>query len=195
LNNFFSSTDIPTLFLDRAFNVRRFTPAMTGLIKLIPSDAGRSISDISIAGLGADLLADARAVLDRSSPLSREIPMDGAWYIRSTLPYKTGRNRIDGVVITFVDITGRKEIELELQKRQIELDSRFNSSKRSAEELKTINEELFRFNRVAVDRELRMIELKGEVNELNNLAGQKPRYNLDFAENLTDIPSTLKGIK
>ncbi len=298
LNNFFSSADIPTLFLDQAFNVRRFTPAMTGLINLIPSDVGRSISDMSIARLGLDLLADARAVFDRSSPMSREIPVDGAWYIRSTLPYKTGRNRIEGVVITFVNITGRKEIELELQKRQIELDSLFNNSnaglvlfdaqppytviahnkyyqelfvepfrtkgmvgrnifeyspevktrgvaaifdevvktkkavdlpdfpydshppakswfnwhlspiihdgkvvalasisinntdkhmadeeiKRSAEELKTINEELTRFNRAAVGRELRMVELKREVNELNKLAGQQPRYNLDFAE-------------
>jgi PAS domain S-box-containing protein len=114
LNNFLSSSKIPTLFLDRAFNVRRFTPAMIGLIKLIPSDVGRPIGDMSISRLGADLLSDAQTALDKLSPVSREVAIDKAWYVRSALPYMTSDNRIEGVVITFVDITGRKKDEEKL---------------------------------------------------------------------------------
>jgi two-component system CheB/CheR fusion protein len=111
LKNIFSSTDIPTLFLDRQFNVRRFSPAMTKLAPIVPSDIGRPLGDISIAHLGDDLLADARTVLDRAVPVTGEISIDSAWCVRRTLPYRTSNNRIEGAVITFTDITNRKAAE------------------------------------------------------------------------------------
>jgi two-component system CheB/CheR fusion protein len=111
LNNFLASTSIPTVFLDHQFKVKRFTPAMSRLLKLIPSDVGRPIIDMSQESLGPDLIADSEAVLDRLSPIKREIAINGCWYIRATLPYRTSDNRIEGVVITYSDITDIKEAE------------------------------------------------------------------------------------
>ncbi|MEW6584917.1 MAG: chemotaxis protein CheB, partial [Nitrospirota bacterium] len=111
LNNFLASTSIPTVFLDHQFRVKRFTPAMSRLLKLIPSDVGRPIIDMSQEGLGPDLIADAEAVLDQLSPIKREMAINGSWYIRATLPYRTSDNRIEGVVITYSDITEMKQAE------------------------------------------------------------------------------------
>ena len=64
LNNFLASTNIPTIFLDDRFRVKRYTPAITKLIKLIPSDVGRQIIDMSQELLGPDLITDAQSVLE-----------------------------------------------------------------------------------------------------------------------------------
>lgn len=111
LNNFLASTSIPTVFLDDQFRVKRFTPAMSRLLKLIPPDVGRPIIDMSQESLGPDLIVDAEAVLDRLSPIKRELAINGSWYIRNTLPYRTSDNRIEGVVITYSDITEIKQAE------------------------------------------------------------------------------------
>ena len=111
LNNFLSSTNIPTVFLDHQFRVKRFTPAMSRLIKLIPSDVGRPIIDMSQEGLGPDLIADAQSVLDNLAPVRRELMISGAWYVRAALPYRTSDNRIEGVVIAYNDVTEVKEAE------------------------------------------------------------------------------------
>jgi two-component system, chemotaxis family, CheB/CheR fusion protein len=115
LSNFFSSTNIPTLFLDHEFKVRRFTPAMTRLIKLIPSDIGRPLADMSLEYLGAGALADARTVLANLATIKKEITIGEGFYERSTLPYRTVDNRIEGVVICFIDITERKRAEEKLR--------------------------------------------------------------------------------
>ncbi|MEW6569981.1 MAG: PAS domain S-box protein [Nitrospirota bacterium] len=111
LNNFLASTNIPTIFLDPQFRVKRFTPAVSRLLKLIPSDVGRPIVDLSQESLGPDLIADAESVLDRLVPVTREMTLNSSWYIRATLPYRTSDNRIEGVVITYTDITGIKRAE------------------------------------------------------------------------------------
>ena len=111
LNNFLTSTSIPTIFLDDQFKVKRFTPAMSRLLKLIPSDVGRPIIDMSQESLGPDLIADAEAVLNSLVPMKREIKLNGSWYIRATLPYRTSDNRIEGVVTTYTDITETKRAE------------------------------------------------------------------------------------
>ncbi len=111
LNNFLASTNIPTIFLDHNFRVKRFTPAMAKLIKLIPSDVGRPIIDMSRERLGPDLVADAQAVLDHLTPLRKEITIDGACHVRTVLPYRTADNRIEGVVITYSDVSELKEAE------------------------------------------------------------------------------------
>jgi two-component system CheB/CheR fusion protein len=111
LNNFLASTNIPTVFLDTRFRLKRFTPAMSKLLKLIPSDIGRPILDMSQEGLGSDLISDARSVLDHLSPVKKEIELNGAWYIRTALPYRTTDNHIEGVVITYADITELKQVE------------------------------------------------------------------------------------
>lgn len=111
LSNFLASTNIPTLFLDLQFRVKRFTPAMSRLLKLIPSDLGRSIADMSQEGLGPDLIADAGAVIDHLVPVRKEIEIGGAWYVRSALPYRTADNRIEGAVITYQDVSDLKRAE------------------------------------------------------------------------------------
>ena len=111
LNNFLASANIPTIFLDTHFRVKRFTPAMLKLIKLLPSDAGRPIADMSQENLGPDLTSDARAVIESLVPARQELELGGAWYVRTTLPYRTADNRIEGVVITYNDVTELKKSE------------------------------------------------------------------------------------
>jgi two-component system CheB/CheR fusion protein len=77
LNNFLASTNIPTIFLDHRLRVKRFTPAMARLIKLLPGDVGRPIIDMSKAHLGPDLIADAQSVLDNLTPATRELGASG----------------------------------------------------------------------------------------------------------------------
>ena len=111
LNNFLVSTNIPTIFLDPQFRVKRFTPAMSRIIKLIPADVGRPIIDMSQEHLGPDFIADARTVMDNLVPIRKEIGINGVWYVRTALPYRTSDNRIEGMVITYNDITELKRAE------------------------------------------------------------------------------------
>jgi len=109
LQNVLYSTDVATLFLDTHLNIRFFTPATKSLFSVIPSDVGRPLADLhSLAADGA-LLTDARAVLETLAPVEREIEaQNGAWYSRRVLPYRTQDNGVEGVVITFADVTERR---------------------------------------------------------------------------------------
>ena len=119
LNNFLTSTNIPTIFLDPRFRVKRFTPAMSKLIALIPADVGRSIMDMSRENLGGELIDDARSVLDTLTAVRRELSIGEASYVRTILPYRTGDNRIEGVVVAYVDITERVRAEEELRRSEV----------------------------------------------------------------------------
>jgi len=109
LQNVLYSTDVATLFLDANLKIRFFTPATRSLFSVIPGDVGRPLADLnSLAGDGA-LTADARAVLKSGEPIEREIEApDGLWFVRRILPYRAPDNGVEGVVITFTDITDRK---------------------------------------------------------------------------------------
>jgi two-component system, chemotaxis family, CheB/CheR fusion protein len=110
--NLLSSTNIATVFLDRELKVKRYTPASTRLMSLIPTDTGRHIADILCRFSDETLLDDARLVLADLTPLSREVQADdGRWYIRRITPYRTQDDRIEGVVITFLDVADLKEAE------------------------------------------------------------------------------------
>ncbi|MGB7569848.1 MAG: CheR family methyltransferase, partial [Chitinivibrionales bacterium] len=115
LSNFFVSTDIPTLFLDRDLRIKRFTPAMTRLVNLIDADVGRPFIELAQNNIGPELSADAVEVLGKLSAVTREVECGGTWFIRQALPYRTSDNRIEGVVVTFVDITRRKKDEDEIR--------------------------------------------------------------------------------
>jgi len=109
LQNILYSTDVATLFLDTELNIRFFTPATKALFNVIPSDVGRPLADLSSLAADGALLADARAVLQTLSPVEWEIEArSGAWYVRRILPYRTHDNGVEGVVITFADITERR---------------------------------------------------------------------------------------
>ncbi|HEX6110935.1 MAG TPA: chemotaxis protein CheB [Geminicoccaceae bacterium] len=112
LNNLLNSTDIATLFLDRSLCIRWFTPAMKALLDLIAADIGRPISHFAPKFRGGDLQADAKSVIADLAPAEAEVESDQSrWYLRRMIPYRTEDDRIDGVVVTFTDITARKRAE------------------------------------------------------------------------------------
>jgi two-component system, chemotaxis family, CheB/CheR fusion protein len=116
MENLLNSTDIATLFLDERLHVRRFTTRTTSLIKLIPTDVGRPITDI-VSDLDYPHLArDAEDVL--RTLMFKEIEVTAGasrWYKVRIMPYRTQDNRIDGAVITFTDISAAKRLEASLR--------------------------------------------------------------------------------
>ena len=121
LQNVLYSTDVATLFLDRSLNIRFFTPATKALFAIIPSDIGRPLSDLSSLAMDGTLVIDAATVLRTLEPVEREIEArNGACFIRRVLPYRTQNDGVEGVVITFADITERRHVadELQVAKRQ-----------------------------------------------------------------------------
>ncbi|WP_020177337.1 chemotaxis protein CheB [Methyloferula stellata] len=123
LQNVLYSTDVATLFLDTNLDIRFYTPATKSLFNVIPSDVGRPLADLNSLAADGTLLSDARTVLKSLAPIEREIEAQGgAWYIRRILPYRTQDNGVEGVVITFADITERRHTAdaLEAAKRQAE---------------------------------------------------------------------------
>jgi two-component system CheB/CheR fusion protein len=109
LQNVLYSTDVATIFLDTDLNVRLFTPVTKLLFSIVPVDIGRPLADLSSLAADGALLSDARTVLENFVPVEREIEAKtGAWYIRRILPYRTADNGVEGVVITFVDVTERR---------------------------------------------------------------------------------------
>jgi len=128
LQNILYSSDVATLFLDADLNIRFFTPAARTLFSLIATDIGRPLADLTPLVADATLLADARAVLTSVVPLRHEIEAgDGTWYIRRILPYRTNDNRIEGVVITFADISQVKAAESRVEVARAYSDSIINS--------------------------------------------------------------------
>lgn len=116
LANLLSSTAIATLFLDTRFQIKRFTPAARYLFKLRAGDVGRPLSDIVPTVADDTLFVDATNVLEKLVPLENEVRTDnGQWYLRRILPYRTQDDRIAGVVVTFFDITRRKQAEIDLK--------------------------------------------------------------------------------
>jgi two-component system CheB/CheR fusion protein len=110
LSNLLVSTDIANLCLDQQMRIRWFTPAMKELMELLPSDVGRPVSHFAHKVLNGDFLASAREVARTLHPKRAEVRSEaGRWYMRQILPYRTEDNRIDGVVVTFTDVTDLKE--------------------------------------------------------------------------------------
>ncbi|MDY3553519.1 PAS domain S-box protein [Gemmata sp. JC717] len=112
LTSLLTSTDIAVLFLDTRFRIRRFTPAVRDLLDLIPGDIGRPLTALARKFDDPHLDDDCRAVLERLVPVAREVAAAaGRHYLRRVLPYRTVDDRIDGLVVTFVDVTERKRAE------------------------------------------------------------------------------------
>jgi two-component system CheB/CheR fusion protein len=112
LENILNSSDLATIFLDEKLNIRFYTPAAKALFSVIATDVGRPLADLAHHFSNPSLLDDARDVLATLVPVTREVKAENAaWYNCRTLPYRTKDNRIEGVVITFADITARKRAE------------------------------------------------------------------------------------
>jgi two-component system CheB/CheR fusion protein len=126
LQNVLYSTDVATIFLDPQLRIRFFTPATKLLFNVIPGDVGRPLADLSSLASDGALLIDSQSVLQTSTPIEREIEArSGSWYMRRVLPYRTREKGVEGVVITFADITGRKRAAdaLKAAERQAQLAS------------------------------------------------------------------------
>ena len=109
LGNFFASARVAMVFLDDRLRIKRFTPAAAELLGIDQGDVGRFTGDIARELLQRDLEEEARAVLEHLTVRSRELHVhDGRWFTRQVLPYRTENRRIEGVVVTLVDVTELK---------------------------------------------------------------------------------------
>jgi PAS domain S-box-containing protein len=112
ITNLLASSEVATVFLDTELRIKRFTPPTQKLLKLLPTDVGRPFGDFSMQLHDATLLEDCRRVLECLKTIEQEIQTDDQHcYLRRILPHRTADNRIDGVVILFIDITERVAAE------------------------------------------------------------------------------------
>jgi two-component system CheB/CheR fusion protein len=125
LSNLLTCTDIATIFLDPQMRILRFTPATKLLLNLIATDIGRPISDIAPKFSDEILLQDCEEVLRQLIPREHTVrTRDGRWNLRRVLPYRTADNRIDGVIITFTDVTKLKQAEADISQLNTDLERR-----------------------------------------------------------------------
>lgn len=116
LTNLIASTDIATVFVDRSMRIKWFTPRATDIFSMLPVDTGRSLLDITHRLHYDDLASDAALVFESLNMIEREVSStDKHWYIARLLPYRSSEDHIDGTVLTFIDITKRREAEEELR--------------------------------------------------------------------------------
>jgi two-component system CheB/CheR fusion protein len=111
LTNLLAAVDVGIIFLDRDLHIRRFNQAATEVINLIPSDVGRPLGHIATNLDYDDLIHDARAVFETLK--TRETAarsQDDRWYLMRIQPYRTAQDIIEGVLITFTDITAQKHL-------------------------------------------------------------------------------------
>ena len=113
LQNLFDSTDVATVFLDENLVIRSFTPAVRKVFNILPSDRGRPITDLS-SRLNLDSFADdIKKVFGGSGPVERQVDDDtnAAHYLVRLAPYRDAGEKIEGVVVTFIDVTGLTKSE------------------------------------------------------------------------------------
>ena len=116
LHNLIASTDIAVVFIDAAMRIKRFTPRATNLFNLIASDIGRSLLDITHRLDPESLAGDVEQAFHKLRVIEREVAgEDGRTWLSRVLPYRTIDNKIEGVVLTFVDITSRLKVEKKLK--------------------------------------------------------------------------------
>jgi len=126
MKNLLNSTDIATLFLDNDLKVRRFTTQATKIIKLIPGDVGRPITDLASDLIYPRLATDARQVAKKLGAVEKAISAtDGRWFTVRIMPYRTLDDHVDGIVITFADITAAKALEAQLREKHSLLEKHF----------------------------------------------------------------------
>lgn len=162
LQNLMVATDIATLFLDRALRVRWLTPRIREIFNLLPADEGRPLAHITHHLEYPDLVRDAGNVLHTLTPHETETgSKTGRWYFIRLLPYRTIDQVVDGVVLTFFDITARKQAEDALRQLNTTLEHRVEER---TKELTRSNQELDQFAYIASH------DLKAPLRAIHNLA-------------------------
>lgn len=120
MKNLLNSTEVATLFLDKELNIRRFTEAVTNIMKLRSTDIGRLFTDLVSNLVYPEIELHALQVLRTLTTIETPITSnDGRWFNVRIMPYRTLDDRIDGLVITFTDITFAKKIDTELKEREL----------------------------------------------------------------------------
>lgn len=119
LKNLMESTELATLFLDKALRIRRFTPAMARTVNILTQDVGRPVSDLAIPLINLHL-AETHRVLTSGEVVERQVEGEGRHFLLRMLPFINERSEIDGVVLTLLDVSSQKEVERTL-KNQIKL--------------------------------------------------------------------------
>lgn len=115
--NLIACVDTAILFLGADYTIQRFTPNVTHLFNLIDVDLGRSISDITMRFDDPELMQDIERVLKHHEAQSREVCGEqDRWYLRRITSYRASANRLEGVVLTFTDITPMKQAQTKLLK-------------------------------------------------------------------------------
>jgi two-component system CheB/CheR fusion protein len=116
MKNLLDNTNIGTVFLDVNMIIRRFTRDASKVYRLVASDVGRPLVDIKSSLAEGDLIVEAQTVLETLIPFEHEVRItSGAWYLVRIQPYRTLDNVIEGVVLTFTDISKRYEAETAMQ--------------------------------------------------------------------------------
>lgn len=130
LKNLFESTQIATVFLDRDLVIRSFTPAISRIFRLIPNDRGRPLTDFAINPAYPKLQEHVRQVFETGEPIEHRIaePTFQARYLVRLVPYRDKSDQIEGVVVTFVDITSLTELEGQRDVLTIELNHRVKNA-------------------------------------------------------------------
>ncbi len=115
MQNLLNSTEIAALFLDKEFNIRMFTDPLFKIMKMRSSDIGRPFTEITTDLQYPEMLNHARQVLKTLKSAESQISTnDGRWFLIRIIPYRTRDGRIEGLVITFIDITKTVNLEAEL---------------------------------------------------------------------------------
>ncbi|MDE2349007.1 MAG: PAS domain-containing protein [Gammaproteobacteria bacterium] len=108
LNNLLESSQIITVCFDRDLRVRWFAPTARTAFKMVPNDIGRAMATFDDTPIGPTAATDARRVLGGTATAVAEVLWNGRWYARRILPYRTARDKVDGIIITLTDITESK---------------------------------------------------------------------------------------
>ena len=120
LNNVLTSTSLPVVMVDRGLRIRRLTPASTKVLKIVPSDIGRPITDIRWDVDVPDLDELIAGVIESLAPKEMEVQAkDGHWYSLQIRPYRTTADKIDGAVLVLSDINEAKQASELVEKARL----------------------------------------------------------------------------
>ncbi|MCM1566186.1 MAG: PAS domain-containing protein [Dehalobacter sp.] len=111
--NLFNSAEIAFIFLDRNLNIMRYTPLAPKMVHIIPSDVGRPLAHLVSRLRNEDIVSEAEKVLATNVKTEKEVvTLDGVWHLMRMTPYRTSENLVAGVVVSFVDISKLKSLDL-----------------------------------------------------------------------------------
>lgn len=185
LDNLLRNLDIGTLFLDYELCIRKFTPAVLRVIKLVDHDIGRSIEHFA-HNLGMDFLADVTRVRESSQAIEREVrSAHGDWILMRINPYNAHSGKVEGVVVTFVDVTAIKNAQEMTRLSNDHLGHANRELSRQREELEDV------FSIVAHDLKRPIVALNGFLSILQDEA----RSNVGVSELSSKALEECKRVK